>query len=152
LTHRYIFSFLVLFSKVTKTKDSFIIKNNNFKINNSTKFVTLTFYFQVMQKKYYLPLGLLIQIVFVQFISFFPELIEGFYSNGFYNYISNFSRIIVGLLPFSVGDLCYLLAIVLLVIGYFKNRKTIKLSWKDRLLKVLSYFSIFYFFLIFYGV
>lgn len=99
-----------------------------------------------MQKKYYLPLGLLIQIVFVQFISFFPELIEGFYSNGFYTYISNFSRIIVGFLPFSVGDLCYLIAIVLLIIGYFKNRKTIKLSWKDRLLKVLSYFSIFYFF------
>ena len=83
-----------------------------------------------MQKKYYLPLGLLIQIVFVQFISFFPELIEGFYSNGFYTYISNFSRIIVGFLPFSVGDLCYLLAIIFLIFGYFKNRRTIKLSWK----------------------
>ena len=67
-----------------------------------------------MQKKYYLPLGLLIQIVFVQLISFFPEFIEGFYSKGFYNYISIFSRIIFGFLPFSVGDLCYLLAIIFL--------------------------------------
>lgn len=137
---------MVLFSKVTKTKHSFIIKNNNIKINNSTKFVTLTFYFQVMQKKYYLPLGLLIQVVFVQLISFFPELIESYYSDGFYTYISSIFRIIFGFLPFSVGDLCYLIAIVLLLISYFKNQKKIKLSWKDRMLIVLSYFSVFYFF------
>jgi hypothetical protein len=99
-----------------------------------------------MQKKYYLPIGLLIQIVFVQLISFFPELIEGFYSNRFYNYISSFSRIFLGFLPFSVGDLCYLLAIIFLIFGFFKNRKTIKLSWNDRLLKIVSYFSVFYFF------
>ena len=99
-----------------------------------------------MQKKYYLPLGLLIQIVIVQLISFFPELIEGFYSNGFYYYISSFSRIIFGYLPFSVGDLSYLLAIFFLIFGYYKNRKTIKLSWNDRLLKIVSYFSVFYFF------
>ena len=98
-----------------------------------------------MQKKYYLPLGLLIQIVLVQIISFFPEFIEGFYSNGIYTSISNFSRVLYGLIPFSVGDLCYLFAIVFLIIGYIKIRKISKFSWKDRFLKILSYFSIFYF-------
>jgi hypothetical protein len=99
-----------------------------------------------MQKKYYLPLALLVQIVFVQLISFFPVLIEGYYSNGLYIYISNFLRIIIGIFPFSLGDFGYLLAIVLLIIGYIKNRKTYNLSWKDRILKILSYLSIFYFF------
>ena len=98
-----------------------------------------------MQKKYYLPLGLLIQIVLVQIISFFPEFIEGFYSNGIYTSISNLSRVLYGLIPFSVGDLCYIFAIVFLIIGYIKIRKISKFSWKDRFLKILSYFSIFYF-------
>jgi len=98
-----------------------------------------------MQKKYFLPLGLLIQIVLVQIISFFPEFIECFYSNGLYNSLSNLSRVLFGFIPFSIGDFGYLFAIVFLIIGYTKNRKIIKLSWKDRLLKILSYFSIFYF-------
>ncbi len=98
-----------------------------------------------MQKKYFLPLGLLIQIVLVQIISFFPEFIESFYSNGLYNSLSNLSRVLFGFIPFSIGDFGYLFAIVFLIIGYTKNRKIIKLSWKDRLLKILSYFSIFYF-------
>ena len=99
-----------------------------------------------MKKKYYLPLGLLIQMVLVQIISFFPEFIEGFYSNGLYTSISSFSRIIFGFIPFSIGDFGYLFAILFLIIGYIKNRKIIKLSWKDRSLKILSYFSVFYFF------
>lgn len=99
-----------------------------------------------MQKKYYLPLSLLFQIVMVQIISFFPELIEKMYCNGLYKMISNISRIIFGFIPFSIGDLGYTSAIVFLVIGYFKNRKISNLSWKDRLLKILSSISVFYFF------
>jgi len=99
----------------------------------------------VMQKKYFLPLALLVQIVLLQIISFFPEFVENYYSNGLYICISSLSRIIFGIFPFSVGDLCYLFAILFLIIGYFKNRKTIKLSWKDRLLKIISFFSVFYF-------
>ena len=99
-----------------------------------------------MQKKYYLPLALLIQIAFIQLISFFPVLIEGYYSNGFYVYISNFLRVIVGFSPFSLGDIFYILAIVFLIIGCIKITKKAKISWKNRLLKILSYLSVFYFF------
>lgn len=99
-----------------------------------------------MHKKYYLPLTLLIQIVFIQLISFYPLLIEGFYSNGLYLYISSFLRIIVGIFPFSVGDFGYFLVIIFLIFSYIKNRKITKLSWNDRILKILSYFSVFYFF------
>ena len=99
-----------------------------------------------MQKKYYLPLALLIQIAFIQLISFFPVLIEGYYSNGLYVYISNFLRVIVGFFSFSLGDLGYILAIFFLIIGCIKITKNAKISWKNRLLKILSYFSVFYFF------
>ncbi len=99
-----------------------------------------------MQKKYYLPLALLIQIAFIQLISFFPVLIEGYYSNGLYVYISNFLRVIVGFFSFSLGDLGYILAIVFLIIGCIKITKNAKISWKNRLLKILSYLSVFYFF------
>ena len=91
-----------------------------------------------MQKKYYLPLALVFQIVLIQLISFFPVLIEDYYSNELYIYISNFLRIILGFFPFSLGDFGYLLAIVFLIIGYIKNRKINNLSWKDRILKIFS--------------
>lgn len=99
-----------------------------------------------MQKKYYLPLALLIQIAFIQLISFFPVLIEGYYSNGLYVSISNFLRVILGFFPFSLGDIFYILAIVFLIIGCIKITKNAKISWKNRLLKILSYLSVFYFF------
>ncbi len=99
-----------------------------------------------MQNKYYLPLAFLIQIILVQLISFFPEFIEIFYSNGLYKITSNISRLFFGFIPFSLGDFGYLLVIVFLIIGYIKNRKTNNLSWKDRILKILSYLSVFYFF------
>ena len=99
-----------------------------------------------MKSKYILPLLLLLQIIILKILPFFPEFIERFYSNGLYIKISHFSRIILGKIPFSIGDSIYAVLIVLLIRWIWKIRKTWKLHWKHNILKVLSCLSIFYFF------
>lgn len=98
-----------------------------------------------MKRKYILPLFLLIQIIFVKTLAFFPEVVERFYSNGLYVFTSRFERAVLGIFPFSVGDVLYGLLIIYLLIVIWKNRKTWRRQWKDNLLKVVSGFSIFYF-------
>ncbi|MEZ0129059.1 DUF3810 domain-containing protein, partial [Flavobacterium sp. LBUM151] len=99
-----------------------------------------------MRRKYILPLFLLIQIIILKILPFFPEFIERFYSNGLYIKISHFSRIILGKIPFSIGDCIYSILILFLIRWIWKTRKTWKLQWKDNLLKALSVVSVFYFF------
>jgi len=50
---------------------------------------------------------LILQILFVGFISKYPEWVERYYSNGVYLAISGFFRRLLGWIPFSVGDLLY---------------------------------------------
>jgi hypothetical protein len=99
-----------------------------------------------VKRKYILPLFLLIQIIFLKIIRFFPETVELFYSNGFYVYLSKFSRIILGKITFSVGDCIYFILIVLALKWFWNKRKSWRLNWKNNLLTVLSVLSVFYFF------
>ncbi|MFH7014961.1 DUF3810 domain-containing protein [Flavobacterium sp. FlaQc-47] len=99
-----------------------------------------------MKSKYILPLFLLLQIIILKILPYFPEFIERFYSNGFYIKISYFSRVLLGKIPFSAGDCIYSVLILLIIRWIWKTRKTWKLQWKDNLLTVLSCLSIFYFF------
>jgi hypothetical protein len=108
-----------------------------------------------MQRKYILPLFLLIQILALQIIKFFPEFVERFYSNGLYSCISKISRLTLGKIPFSVGDIMYGIVILYLLKSIWKTRKNwtrgaaerseAKLQWKNNILKVLSVFSVAYF-------
>lgn len=99
-----------------------------------------------MQRKYILPLFLLIQILVLQIVSFFPGCIERFYSNELYIFISKISRIALGNIPFSAGDCVYAVLILFLVRWFWNKRKTWKLEWKDNLLTALNVLSVFYFF------
>lgn len=99
-----------------------------------------------MNRKYILPLFLVIQIIFIKTLAFFPEVVERYYSNGFYVFTSRFERTVLGEIPFSVGDVLYGILIIYLLISIWKARKSWRKQWKDNLLKVLSGFSIFYFF------
>lgn len=72
-------------------------------------------------------------------------MVERFYSNGFYVFISKISRTVLGKIPFSVGDVIYGIIIVFLLYQIWKTRKSWKLNWKDNLLKVTSYISVAYF-------
>lgn len=95
-----------------------------------------------MKRKYILPLLLLVQIVFLKILAFFPETVEQFYSNGLYVWISHFSRTVLGKIPFSVGDVIYGITFLYGIYWFFKNRK---LNWKDKTWKVLSFISVVYF-------
>ncbi|MFV8340779.1 DUF3810 domain-containing protein [Flavobacterium sp. XS2P39] len=98
-----------------------------------------------MKPKYFLSFFLFIQIVFLQIIPFYPEYVEQFYSNGLYPIIAKFLRIIFGTIPFSVGDFIYFIVITLVLIWFWNKRKSWKLEWKNNILAVLSFVSIFYF-------
>ncbi|MBP6558449.1 MAG: DUF3810 domain-containing protein [Flavobacterium sp.] len=95
-----------------------------------------------MKHKYILPLFLLIQIVLLKILAFFPETVERFYSNGLYVWISHFSRTVLGWIHFSVGDVIYGIAIIYCLYWLFKNRK---LNWKDKTWATLSFISVAYF-------
>ncbi|NRS88136.1 hypothetical protein HNQ02_001050 [Flavobacterium sp. 7E] len=98
-----------------------------------------------MKSKYLLPLFLVIQIIALQILAYFPESIEEHYSNGIYPIISLFSRILFGLFPFSVGDCIYIILIFFILRWFWNKRKSWKLQWKNNLLTILSFFSVFYF-------
>lgn len=98
-----------------------------------------------MQRKYILPLFLLIQILILQIVPFFPEFVERFYSNGLYVFISKISRVTFGKIPFSVGDIIYGIVIFYVLKSIWSTRKTWKLNWKNNILKILSVLSVVYF-------
>ena len=98
-----------------------------------------------MQRKYILPLFLLIQILVLQIIPYFPEFVERFYSNGLYVFISKISRVILGKIPFSVGDLIYGIVILYVLKSIWDRRKSWRFEKRDTALKVLSIFSVVYF-------
>lgn len=98
-----------------------------------------------MPKKYILPLLLAVQIIVVQVLSFFPEFVEKYYSNGLYVWVSAAERALFGPIPFSVGDVLYGIVIALLVYWLWKKRKSWRAHWKDNLLQVAGFLSVFYF-------
>jgi len=98
-----------------------------------------------VKSKYILPIFLLVQIIFLKVLAYFPDYVEGFYSNNLYMRISHFSRTLFGKIPFSVGDCIYAVLILSVISWFWKIRKTWKTDWKDHLLKILSKISVFYF-------
>jgi hypothetical protein len=99
-----------------------------------------------VQKKYILPLLLVVQIIIVKTLAFFPETIETYYSNGFYPTLSKGLRSTFGGLSFSFGDVIYGVLIFIMVKWILKNRKIFFKNWKTNALKFLGVLSIFYFF------
>lgn len=98
-----------------------------------------------MKKKYILPVFLLVQIILIKVLALFPEFVERYYSNGLYVYISKISRIILGWIPFSVGDLFYTVLIFFVLRWIYKNRIGFFKNWKDNGLTILSFISVLYF-------
>ncbi|MBC7652366.1 MAG: DUF3810 domain-containing protein, partial [Deinococcales bacterium] len=65
-------------------------------------------------------------------VSYFPAVIETYYSLRIYKYIADFQRIITGFMPFSIGDIFYA---SLVVIGIYWIIKFIKLLINNQLVK-----------------
>ena len=98
-----------------------------------------------MKRKYILPTFLILQILVLKVLAFFPEVVEQYYSNGLYVYISHLLRIVFGWIPFSIGDILYSILIILILRWFWKTRKTWKTQRKENLLRIVSSFSVFYF-------
>lgn len=113
---------------------------NSFLTNSYCIYLRIISFF--VSRKYFLPLFLLFQFIGLKILTFFPEFIEKYYTNGLYIYISHFSRTIFGRIPFSFGDIIYTLVIVWIIIWFYKHRKE---NWKRKLLAVVNFMSIFYF-------
>ena len=92
-----------------------------------------------------LSLLLVVQLLLVKVISFFPNLIEHYYSNGIYPFISKIFRTVFGWIPFSMGDLLYFFIGLILSIGIFKWIKSNFKNTKKQLFKFGAYLSVFYF-------
>ena len=98
-----------------------------------------------MKSKYILPLFLVLQIIALQVLPYFPLQVEELYSNSLYPIISKFSRAALGKIPFSVGDILYGVLIILAIKWLYSKRKTWKTDWKNNILTLLSILSVFYF-------
>lgn len=76
-----------------------------------------------MQRRTALILALLlpVQLILLQILKHFPEFVEKYYSLGFYPTLSKMSRYLFGWVPFSVGDLFYLLIALVAIRWIYKN-------------------------------
>ena len=94
-----------------------------------------------------------VQILLMKLVAENPAFIERYYSNGIYPFISSFFRIILGWIPFSVGDL--LIAFGLFIFIRFLVR-LIKARFKNFIPKMIHFtaiLSVIYFcFYLFWGL
>lgn len=95
--------------------------------------------------KKYLSLFFIIQVILINVLSLFPEVVERFYSNGLYMYLSKISRLLLGWIPFSIGDIFYIILILLVLRWLYKNRIGFLKNWKSNGLTILNFISILYF-------
>jgi len=92
-----------------------------------------------------LSLLLIVQLLLVKVISYFPNLIEHYYANGIYPFISKIFRFFLGWIPFSMGDILYFFIGYILCIGIFKWIKNNFKNTQQQLFKFGAYLSVFYF-------
>ena len=86
-----------------------------------------------------------VQLVFIALISRFPSLVEKYYSNGIYPFISSVFRTTLGWIPFSIGDIYYFLLGIFLILSvyyFFKNGLN---KIKESAFRFGAYLSVFYF-------
>ena len=93
-----------------------------------------------------IALAIVPQILLIKWLAGHPQLIETYYSEGLYPWISQFFRVLYGWIPFSVGDILYFILAVLAFRYVVKHRKEIRnypLRFGRDVLFVLSitYFS-----------
>lgn len=111
----------------------------------------------LLQDKVLLMLVLL--TIFIKILSLNESLVEQYYTYGFYPYFSQTLRFLFGWLPFSVGDVFYLLAVFYLLLKAGKfikilSRRQVKQYLSRVLLKKLLrlVFAVYLVFNIFWGL
>ncbi|MFT4850015.1 MAG: hypothetical protein ACI83B_002564 [Sediminicola sp.] len=100
-----------------------------------------------MRKRTRLILALLlpIQLLVLRILKSFPDFIETYYSLGLYPLISTVSRYLFGWIPFSIGDIFYLLIGILAIRWLYKNGRRITFEPVRFFVDILATLSIVYF-------
>ena len=96
---------------------------------------------------------LVIQLILLKVLAYFPEFITKYYSNGISPYISSFERFLFGKIPFSFGDTLYIFIIIFLSYQLYKNFKQKTVFRLNTLFNFTAYLSIILFiFQLFWGL
>lgn len=88
---------------------------------------------------------LVMQWAFLQIIAQYPAEIEKYYSNGLYIYISKFLNLFFGWIPFSFGDVLYIIIVIVFLKNIFTAIKNKKLHLKETLFKIGGFASVIFF-------
>jgi len=92
-----------------------------------------------------LTILLVMQWAFLRIIAQYPALIEKFYAQGLYVYISSFLSFLFSWIPFSIGDILYTLLAIMIVKNIYTAIKNRKLHFKNTLFKIFGIISIVFF-------
>lgn len=90
-------------------------------------------------------LALPLQMVLIRILSRYPQVVEKWYSNTFYPVISKGFRYAFGWLPFSFGDIMYIVLIILMIRSSYYLIKNKFKYWKPFLIRTVALASIIYF-------
>ena len=86
------------------------------------------------------------QWAFIQIIAQHPTIVEKYYANGVYIFISNLLRLIFGWIPISFGDILYTIIGIIILKGLIKTLKNRQLNIKSTLFKTGAIVSVLFFF------
>lgn len=103
------------------------------------------FEFMKFTRKTILALLLPLQILIVKLLSNYPSFIERYYSNGLYPVLSKLWRLLLGWIPFSIGDLCYIMLIIFIIRWLYKNFRNIYKKPKSTFASIIAFLSVAYF-------
>jgi len=100
-----------------------------------------------------IALSILPQIVVVKVLARYPDLIETYYSNGIYPWISGVFRVVFGWIPFSIGDIFYTIAALLIIRFLILKGRMFFFETRNFFREVFVVLSIVYFvFHLFWGL
>lgn len=108
---------------------------------------------KVRKRNLYLAVFLVIQMLLINWLSTIPELIERYYSNGIYPWISVFFRMLLGWIPFSIGDLLLFYFVFYSFRFFYKLIRTKFRRFLHKLLGIVAFISVIHFcFYFFWGL
>lgn len=95
--------------------------------------------------KLLIALSFPLQYILIKVLASYPAFVETYYSNGLYPYISKLFRMVFGWIPFSMGDIFYTIAGILIIRYVYKNFRLFPKEYKRILLDTYIVITIVYF-------
>jgi len=108
---------------------------------------------KLQKRNLYLTLFLGIQILLMRWIESNPSFVELYYSTGMYPYISSLFRVLLGWIPFSIGDLLIFFFVFYCLRFIYRLFKTRFKGFLNKVLGITAFASVIYFcFYLFWGL